>query len=707
MFNKKLAILTLVVLIAPLALAACGPTPEPIVIKETSVVKETVVVEKEGQQVVEEVTKVVEVEKVVTATPEPEPTEPAMAVISPEFKNPDTIVWVTGAGEPESLDPAWTYETAGSGVEMNIYEGLLFFDKERTDKFVPALATDWTVNDTGDVWTFNIRKGVTFHAGGTLEPHDVAYTNWRALLQGRIDGPHWMTYEAFFGSDLAMGSIEDFSLAYLGKDTETTTFDDLTDDELAQVCEAMKGAVQYDDEAGTVTYNLASATPWFPALLAQNFLGDVLDQEWMAENGDWDGDCATWKAYADPAAEDSLLFNQANGTGPYMLDHWTPGEEIVLTANENYWRTEPMWDGGPSGPPQIKRVVIKNINEWGTRLAMFEAGDGDYIYVPPQYRPQLEPYYKTICQADGSCTEGNADGYIQVFRDLPEPAMTPAQFNWQINVEGGNQFVGSGALDGNGIPADFFSDIHIRKAFNYCFDFDTMIKDALNGEGIQAQGPIIAGMMGYREGEAPLYSYDPAKCEEEFKLADLDHDGIAAGEDEDDVWNMGFYMQIAYNTGNDTRRLASEILKAGIEAVNPKFSIAVVGMPWPVLLNSRRAGKLPIYVGGWLEDFHDPHNWVQPFLSSQGAYGRVINMTPEYAQKYDDLILQGVLATDPAERTKIYEDIQLQSEQDAVVIWMYQAVGRTHLQEWIKNYYYNPAYPAVYSWTYALSKEAP
>ena len=704
MLNRKLAFLALVVMLAPMVLAACAPSPTPIVVKETSVVKETVVVELTPI----EVTKVVEVERVVTATPVPEEVTPPPPKVSPEFKSPDTFLVVTGAGEPETLDPAWTYETAGSAVEMNIYEGLVFFNRERTDEFIPALATEWEVSDDGLTWTFKVREGVKFHKGGTLEPHDVAYTNHRALLQGRIDGPHWMTYEAFFGPDLALASIKDFALAYLGKDPEQVTFEDLTADELVQVCEVIKEKIVADDEAGTVVYTLNQPTPWFPTLLAQNFLGGILDQEWMAENGDWDGDCATWQKFADPGAEETILFNQANGTGPYMLDHWTPGEENVLVANENYWRTEPMWEGGPSGPPQIKRVVIKNIDEWGTRLAMLEAGDADYIYTPAQYRPQLEPYYKTVCYADGTCEEANPEGYIQVWRDLPEPAMTPAQFNWQINVEGGNPFVGSGALDGNGIPPDFFSDIHIRKAFNYCFDFETMIKDALNGEGIQAQGPIIQGMLGYREGEKPLYSYDLAKCEEEFKLADVDKDGIPAGEDKDDVWNKGFYLQMAYNTGNETRRLASEILKAGLEAVNEHFSVAVVGMPWPVLLSNRRAQKLPIYVGGWLEDYHDPHNWVQPFLSSQGAYGRVINMTPEYAQKYDELIAKGVATTDTEERRKIYEDIQLKAQEDAVVIWMYQALGRIHFQEWIQGFYYNPAYPAAdHSWIYALSKVAP
>jgi peptide/nickel transport system substrate-binding protein len=340
---------------------------------------------------------------------------------------------------------------------------------------------------------------------------------------------------------------------------------------------------------------------------------------------------------------------------------------------------------------------------------MLEAGDADTIYAPPAFRSQLYPYAKQTCDATESCTETNPNGYLTIFRDLPQPAMTPAQFNWQINVEGGSPFVGSGALDGNGIPPDFFQDIHIRYAFNYCFDYQAMIDDAISGEGIQAQGPIIQGMMGYREGEAPLFAYDPAKCEEEFKLADLDKDGIPAGEDEEgDVWNTGFYIQVSYNQGNETRRLASEIIKAGIEAVNPAFSVQVVALPWPVLLGSRTAGKLPVYVGGWLEDFHDPHNWVQPFLFSQGTYGRVINMTDDLKQKYDELIIKGAATTDQEERKAIYEEIQLASQEDAPVIWMYQQNDMHPFQEWIKGWYFNPAYAQPeYSWVYALTKEAP
>ncbi len=612
-----------------------------------------------------------------------EPAAPAAS--GPAMKNPDTYVYVT-FGEPQTLDPAWTYETSGSAQQNNVYEGMVWFDKDSTDSFVGILATDWSVNETGDVWTFNIRDGVTFHEGGTLEPHDVAYSVQRALLQDRLDGPHWMTLEAFFG----LYTIEDLAIGDSGKE-----FAALSDTELVAACEKVKAAVVADDEAGTVTYNLATSTPWFLAMLTNSFLAATYDMEWMVEQGAWDGSCDNWVQWHDPEAENTVLFDQMNGTGPYKFDHWTPGEEIALTANENYWRADddPIWEGGPSGVARIKNVIWKIVDEWGTRQAMFEAGDADFITVPSQYRPQLEPDYGIVCDQAGNCEDNGSGAYIQAWTDLPQLAMTPAQFNQNINIEGGNPFAGSGELDGNGIPATFFQDVHIRKAFSYCFDYQAMIDDALNGEGIQSQGPIIAGMLGYREGEAPLYSYDPVKCEEEFKLADSD------------VWETGFYFQMAYNTGNDTRRLASEILKAGIEAVNPKFSITIVGMPWPVLLNARRAGKIPIYVGGWAEDFHDPHNWAQPFLHSQGTYGRVINMKPDLAAEFDALVEEGAALTDPEERRAVYETIQLRAQEEATSIWLYQPVGRAHFQRWIHDYYYNPAYSnTTYSYIYALSK---
>jgi len=625
------------------------------------------------------------------------------------FKNPTTYVAAV-FGEPETLDPHWTYETAGSAIENNVYEGLVWFERERTDSFAPILATSWETDATGAVWTFNIREGVTFHEGGTLEPHDVAYSMQRALMQDRIDGPHWMTHEVFFLTySMLGGTVDQYFDTVLAAEAEAdgidTTAEDyvpreMTDEDYVGACEYVKDAIVADDAAGTVTFTLATPAPWFLAIMANSFAGAVVDQEWMTEMGEWDGDCATWQDFTDPEVQGTYLFDQANGTGPYMLDHWTPGEEIVLVRNENYWRADdnPIWEGGPSGLASIERFVLLKVDEWGTRLAMFEAGDADWVSVPAQYNSQVEPFYGIIDCVDPdhkSCVEVAPDGWINAFVGIERPVMTPAQFNWQINSEGGNVFQGSGVLDGNGIPDDFFEDIHIRKAFSYCFDYATVIAEALDGEGVQAQGPIIADMLGYRE-DGFVYSYDPDKCIEEFQASDSG------------VWDTGFYFQLGYNTGNEARRLAMEVLKASIEAVNPKFQITVVGMPWPVLLNARRSQKLPIYAGGWLEDFHDPHNWVHPFLHSQGAYGRVVNITEPMSTEFDALIELAASLTSADERRPIYEEIQLKAQTEAVMIWMYQPLIRYHFNPWIEGWYYNAAYSAgAYSYIYALDKVGP
>ena len=676
MKKRNIFYLLSLLLIAVMILSACGPAAEEPAANEPAANEPAANEPAANEPAAEE-----------PAAEEPAAEEPAAAA-GPPFKNPDTYVYVT-FGEPETLDPAWTYETAGSSVQDNIYERVVWFEKDRTDKFVPVLSTGWTVNDEGTEWTFTIREGVTFHEGGTLEPHDVAYSMWRGLLQDRIDGPHWMTHEVFFGTYSMAENVGDGS----------GSIADASAEDLAAACEAVKEAVVYDDAAGTVTYKLASPAPWFLAILANTFGGSVVDWEWMAENGDWDGECDTWQNFNDPAAEESILFNVANGTGPYKLDHWTPGEEIVLVRNDNYWRAEgdPMWEGGPSGLASIARVVYLMVDEWGTRLAMYEAGDADYVTVDNQYYSQIEGSYGAVVCPDGAafCPEAQADGWMQVFASYQRPAMTPAQFNQAINDEGGNVFMGSGALDGNGIPSDFFTDVHIRRAFSYCMDYETLIAEALDGQGAQAQGPIIEGMMGYRD-DGYVYSYDPDKCAEEFQAS------------ESGVWDTGFYMQISYNTGNDTRRLAAEILKAGIESVNPDFQIQVVGMPWPVLLNARRAGKLPIYVGGWLEDFHDPHNWAHPFLHSGGAYGRVANIQDPLKTTFDTLIEEAASLTDPEERRVIYEEIQLLAQTEAPMIWLYQPLARVHFSPWIHGWYYNAAYSGMaFSYIYALEKVGP
>ena len=55
------------------------------------------------------------------------------------------------------------------------------------------------------------------------------------------------------------------------------------------------------------------------------------------------------------------------GAGPYRFVSFTPGVELILEANEHYWRK----------PVSVKRLVLKVIPEEATRLAALKHGEVD------------------------------------------------------------------------------------------------------------------------------------------------------------------------------------------------------------------------------------------------------------------------------------------------------------------------------------------
>ncbi|MEO8082856.1 MAG: ABC transporter substrate-binding protein [Ardenticatenales bacterium] len=603
----------------------------------------------------------------------------------------DTLVHVS-IGEPETLDPAWTYETTGSMFEMALYDSMVFYNREKADDFVPVLATKWQVSDDGLTYTFDIRDGVTFHEGGTLEPHDIAYTLQRGMLQDRVDGPQALFLEPVLGTS----SIEGLALERGKVTKDGATIADAPADALIALCEEVQSAVTADDAAKTVTIKLKSATPWLLQLLSQPW-GGALDMEWMVQQGDWDGACkneageATWTKWHSPEAQNTVLFNKANGTGPYKLDTWKPGQEIDLVANEKYWRTEPLWAGGPSGVAPLKHIVFQKVDEWATRFAKFQAGEADTVDVPRDQISQVEPMVATTF--DGSdesspSTPGAADGAIELFKGYPVAQMTAAMFTFDINKD--SEFIGSGAL-GDGIPTDFFTDLDVRQGFNYCFDWGTMIRDGLQGEGVQARGPIIEGLMGFGA-DSPIYTTDLDKCGEHLAKA-------WGGQ----VAEKGFKMTLAYNEGNESRKIAAEIIANGLAQVSDKYKVDVQSLEWPSFLEARRLEKFPISISGWSADYMDASNWVAPFMQSSGAYSRAQSFPEAMQAGYDKLIDEGLAESDPAKRDAIYGQLQKAAYDDAIDIFLYQATGRHYQRKEVSGWFNNPLIPEEYY--YGLSKQ--
>ena len=82
---------------------------------------------------------------------------------------------------------------------------------------------------------------------------------------------------------------------------------------------------------------------------------------------------AAWiapKKYMEKVGDDG--FKKAPvGLGPYKFVSNTPGVELVLEANESYWRKV----------PSVKRLVFKSVPDSSTRLAMLRRGEVDLAYL--------------------------------------------------------------------------------------------------------------------------------------------------------------------------------------------------------------------------------------------------------------------------------------------------------------------------------------
>jgi peptide/nickel transport system substrate-binding protein len=584
------------------------------------------------------------------------------------------------SGDVDTLDPALAYDTVSGEVIQNVYETLVFYDGANANAFVPQLASSYELSVDGLTWTFHIRTGVTFHNGDSLTPADVAYSFQRGLLQGGTSSPQWLLAEPFFGvgiSDIAeqvdpSGSLDDNRDGLKTADPA----------KLVAACEQVKAAIVADNAAGTVTMHLAQ--PWGPFLgTIAGTWGSILDKNWSIAQGAWDGSCLTWQNwYATNSGEDPLTA-LINGTGPFKLDHWTPGVEVVLARNNNYWRT----------PAQLGRVEILNIPDENTRFTMLQNGNADEASLSTGYRSQGDALVGEDCiwnvntdQYD--CSLVNIAKPFRRYMGRPGISQDEVIFNFAISVpDGGNPYIGSGVLDGNGVPPDFFSDVHVRKAFNDCFNWDTLNEDIYGGTAVQPTTLLLEGMPGY-DLTAAHYTFNPTQAALEFKASTLTSPTGGS------LWDTGFHIQMLYNEGNPTRQVVAQILAANIYAVNPKFIVDVVGLPWPNYLTEQRAGTIPIMTAGWMEDIHDPHNWYQPYLI--GAYGGRAHVPDSLKAQFKTLIDQGVAANGFAARDTIYKQLNQLIYNNAMFIFMGGPTNHNFVQRRVHGLVQNPIFPGRY-----------
>ncbi len=602
-------------------------------------------------------------------------------------------------GDPETLDPAHDYETAGSSKLMNIYEGLVNYQGADPNKFKPVLAE--AIPDPvataagGSQYVWKIKDGVKFHNGDAMAAHDVAFSFWRTMLvNDNSQDPGFLLSEAFFTNPQTKNPVDDATelVDPSGKlISDAESLKKVAPATLEAACQKVKDAVQFDDASRTVTMTLDH--PWGPFLasLVSNW-AFVTDQKWVADNKEWDGDCKTWQNFYGITSENQALRDKTNGTGPYMLEKWTPGEQFSMVAFPDYW--------GPK--PKIQRYVEKIVNEFGTRFSALQAGDADWIAVGSAADwVQMDTLVRDDCDYNtGACKPmdpANPNGILRRYTGVLAVNRTDVQYNWQVAE--GSPYIGSGKLDGNGVPPDFFKDVNVRKAFNYCFDYQTYIKDVQQNAGVPSLALTLPGQPGY-DG-SPNYTFDLQKCADSLKASTW------KSADGKSLWDTGFYMQLGYNAGNTARQSIAEIMASDLQQVNSNFFISALALPWPTFLRARQAKQFAITSVGWQQDINDPHNWYVPYLI--GTYAAQMNIPADVKATYQDLITQGVAETDPAKRAAIYS--QLNQKVYDLALYAILPVQTTHRYEplylhgWFEGYGRNPMVYGQGTWIADYSKD--
>jgi peptide/nickel transport system substrate-binding protein len=184
----------------------------------------------------------------------------------------DSTLVFADAGEPSTLDPAIANINWEFTITRNVYDHLTTYDSDEPGTILPALATEWS-NDGENLWTFQLRDGVTFHDASSFDAEDVKASLDRLLEIGQG--------QAYLVSSIA----EVRAIDPLTVEIETSRPDAFLADNLTKI-----EIVSADDVAAHQ---------------------DDLGQAWFAEN--------------------------ANGTGPYSLAGWDRGSQAVLERNADWW----------------------------------------------------------------------------------------------------------------------------------------------------------------------------------------------------------------------------------------------------------------------------------------------------------------------------------------------------------------------------------
>jgi peptide/nickel transport system substrate-binding protein len=524
----------------------------------------------------------------------------------------------TIGGDPDGLDPAVDYETSGGEVLQNVYETLIWYDGASAVDLVPVLATEVPTYANGGIsadgltYIFNLREGVVMQDGTIMDANDVEYSLERVLTINNPNGPAWM-----------LGQVMVSNFTYGGELDAT---------EIANSVE-ITGPMQ-------VTIHLLKPYPAFIYVMAYTE-ASIVSKEFVEAHGG-----------VVVNTDNEYMRTHCCGSGPYKMDVWSPGIQIVLKRHDSYWQT----------PAALQVIVIKGVPDFGARLIHLKAGTADSIQVPRKNIAAMAGVENVII------SQGNetlALDFIGMNLNITDPSES--------------------GIDIGDIPLDFFSDVNVRRAFAYAFNYSLNIAVNYVGTAVQPNGPIPDGMLGH-DSSIPTWDFNLSMAAECLDAAINPATGNSWLDD-------GFTINVYYNSENTVRKGACTILEQGLESLSTNINVIPTGKTWSVYLGLLYDGALPTFVLGWSVDYADPDDFVQPFMKDGSTYGGPMAFDNDtLSQMVDDAAME----LNATARFALYHDIQQSSYDNCLYIWLAQATNYAVMRDWVTGFNFNPMYAGLY-----------
>lgn len=440
------------------------------------------------------------------------------------------------------------------------------------------LASSWQIENGGRAIVFKLRSGAKWSDGQALDADDVVFS-------------------AMVYSDLKVNSPRRFNFLVDGELIKWTKID-----------------------ATTVRAELPK--PYAPALL-QNW--PIAPEHIFAE---------AYKAgkLAEVYGLDTPPASIVAG-GPWVLESYTKGEQIVYKRNPLYWGT----DERGNKVPYLERCVVSIVPSPEARLAKFLAGETDYFDAPNA---------DVVAAVSEAIKSGKLKG--QVFPNATSSTFTNILiFNWNNK---------------DSFKAQLFRQLTFRKAMTHLINKQAMIETALGGLGRAQWSPFSPANPTFFNEDVVKYPYDPAKATAllaELGFRTKNPEGFLINS-EGKVLEFNFatikgdipYEKMAQIWTEDARKIG---VKVNYQPVEVGELIRALSNPNPDGTRDFDAisiglgyGPDPAYYSGAYRIGSPQHSWnMGPGASYQ-----------PFETLMDKLMVQGASTFDLAERKKIYTEFQ-------------------------------------------------